>query len=179
MQFCSSSFQNYGYQLHLEKVSVPLQCLQTAKSLIVEDLMKLFCIIYWQNPQITAAVHYFQKQPPEVLCKKMCSLKVRKYLRKIPVLESVFNEVTKKETPTQKFSCEICEIFKSPYFEEHLPTTASIPSLQFSSSFILSSFLPTSEAAVHRSSTKQVYLKIVQISQENTCAGVSLIKLQT
>ena len=52
--------------------------------------MKLFCSNYWQNPQITAAVHYFQKQPPEVFCKKMCSLKVCKYYRKIPVLESVF-----------------------------------------------------------------------------------------
>ena len=56
-------------------------------------MVKLFCSIYWQNLQITAAVHYFQKRPPQVLCKKMCSLKVRKYHRKIPVLESVFNKV--------------------------------------------------------------------------------------
>ena len=32
--------------------------------------MKLFCSNYWQNPQLTAAVQYFQKQPPEVFCKK-------------------------------------------------------------------------------------------------------------
>ena len=30
-----------------------------------------------------------------------------------------------KETPTQVFSFEICEIFKTIYFEEHLPTTAT------------------------------------------------------
>ena len=30
-----------------------------------------------------------------------------------------------KETPTQAFSCEICEIFKSTYFQEQLPMTAS------------------------------------------------------
>ena len=35
MQFCSSSFQrNCGDQLYPQKVSVPQQCLQTAKSLI-------------------------------------------------------------------------------------------------------------------------------------------------
>ena len=31
----------------------------------------------------------------------------------------------KKETPTQVFFYEICEIFKNIYFEEHLQTTAS------------------------------------------------------
>ena len=31
-----------------------------------------------------------------------------------------------KETPTQVFSCEYCEIFKSNYFEEHLRMTASV-----------------------------------------------------
>ena len=40
---------------------------------------------------------------------------------------SLFNKVAglkacnviKKETPTQVFSCEYCDIFKSTYFEEH------------------------------------------------------------
>ena len=31
----------------------------------------------------------------------------------------------KKETPTQVYSCEFCEIFKKNYFTEHLPTCAS------------------------------------------------------
>ena len=56
----------------------------------MEELVKLFFGNYWQNLEITAAVHYFLKQPPEVFCKKMCSLKVCKYHRKIPVLGPVF-----------------------------------------------------------------------------------------
>ena len=30
-----------------------------------------------------------------------------------------------KETPTQVFSCEYCEILKNTYFEEHIRTAAS------------------------------------------------------
>ena len=56
--------------------------------------MKLFCCNYWQNPQISAAVYYFQKQQPsEVFCKTRYSQKVEKFHRKTPVLESVFNKV--------------------------------------------------------------------------------------
>ena len=77
---------------------------------------KTICSNYWQNPQITAIVHYFQKQPPNVSCKKSCYLKVCKYHRKIPVLELAFNKVAclracifiYKNLPTQVFSCEIC-----------------------------------------------------------------------
>ena len=32
--------------------------------------MKLFYSKYWQNPPITAAIHYFQKQPLEVFSKQ-------------------------------------------------------------------------------------------------------------
>ena len=49
------------------------------------------------------------------------------------MLESLFNKVADlglqlhwKETATQAFSCEICEIFRNTYFEEHLRTTASV-----------------------------------------------------
>ena len=35
----------------------------------------------------------FQKQPPDVFCKKRCSEKFRNFQRKIPVLKSLFNEV--------------------------------------------------------------------------------------
>ena len=31
----------------------------------------------------------------------------------------------KKETPTQVFSCEFCDIFKNNFFTEHLPATVS------------------------------------------------------
>ena len=48
------------------------------------------------------------------------------------MFESLFNKVAgrypshfiKKETPTQVFSREICEIFKNTYFEKHLRTAA-------------------------------------------------------
>ena len=47
------------------------------------------------------------------------------------MLESFLNNVSGlrpatllKETPTQVFSCEICEFFRNTYFEEHLQTAA-------------------------------------------------------
>ena len=57
-----------------------------------------------------------------------CLQKIHKFDRKTPILESLFNKVAEsllKETPTQVFSCKICEVFKSNYFEEHLRMTAS------------------------------------------------------
>ena len=33
-------------------------------------------------------------------------------------------QLRKKETPTHEFFCEICDIFKNAFFEEHLQTTA-------------------------------------------------------
>ena len=35
------------------------------------------------------------------------------------------------ETPTQAFSCEICEIVKNTYFEEYLRTTACVVSFSW------------------------------------------------
>ena len=48
-------------------------------------------------------------------------------------MESLFNKVAglkacnfiKKDTSTQLFSCEYCEIFKNTSFEEHLWTSVS------------------------------------------------------
>ena len=42
-------------------------------------------------------------------------------------------QLYEKETPTQVFSCEHCEIFNNNYFEEHLRTAASVPSLGYRS----------------------------------------------
>ena len=49
------------------------------------------------------------------------------------MLKSLFNKVNrpkacnfiKKETLTEVFSCECCEIYKNTYFEKHLQTAAS------------------------------------------------------
>ena len=60
----------------------------------------------------------------------------------------------KKETLTQALSCEFCEIFKNTVFPEYFWTTAS-------------------QTAFHRCSTKQVFLKIPQYSQESPCVGDS------
>ena len=38
---------------------------------------------------------------------------------------SFFNKVVNKETLTQVFSCEFCEIFKNTFFIKHLRTTAA------------------------------------------------------
>ena len=54
-------------------------------------------------------------------------LKFRKFHRKTSELESLFSKVTSLEKDSNTvFSCEICEIFKSTYFEEHLLTVASV-----------------------------------------------------
>ena len=52
---------------------------------------------------------------------KTAILKILQYSQETPVLESLFNKVAgiracsliKKETPTQVFSCEYCEILKN------------------------------------------------------------------
>ena len=54
-----------------------------------------------------------------------------KFTRKHLCWSLVFRKVAglrlaKKETPTQVFSCEFCEIFKNTFFTEHLWTTASV-----------------------------------------------------
>ena len=55
---------------------------------------------------------------------RRCSVKIgflksfANFTEKAPVLKSVFNKVA------IDVSCEICKIFRSTYFEEHLRTTA-------------------------------------------------------
>ena len=52
---------------------------------------------------------------------KKLSIKISECLKNTTVLESLFNNVVglqlyEKETPTQVFSCEYCEIFKNTFF---------------------------------------------------------------
>ena len=139
-------------------------------------MVKLFCSNYWQNPQITAAVHYSQKQ----FCKKMYSVKVRKYHRKIPVLESVFNKVAglraynfiAKKLQHRCFPVKFAKIFRIPILKNICEQLLLY--LHYNSSSIsLSSLSLPPGVAIRRCSTKLVFLKIWQISQENTCFGVS------
>ena len=67
----------------------------------------------------------FQKQPPEMFCKKgvLKSLAIftgEHLCRRLLLIK--LQACVRKETPTQVFSCEYCEIFKNTYFEEHLRT---------------------------------------------------------
>ena len=65
------------------------------------------------------------------------------------MLESLFNKVAAfwpatllKETPTQVFSFEYCDIIKNTYFEEHLRTL--VPEMMYgevNSSVFVSNFL--------------------------------------
>ena len=69
-----------------------------------------------------------QKQLPEVFYKKDVLTSFAKFTAKIcarlKLQASVWNFV-KKETLTEEFSCEFCEIFKNIFFTEHLWTNAS------------------------------------------------------
>ena len=65
-----------------------------------------------------------QKKSSEVVLWKRSSEKFCNILRKKPVVESDFNNISgiglqlyQKETPTQVFFCECCEVFKNIYFE--------------------------------------------------------------
>ena len=61
-----------------ESKSVPPQCLQTTKSLISSCRRIGETILSSDNPQITAAIHYSQKQTPERLCKQGVLKKIAK-----------------------------------------------------------------------------------------------------
>ena len=46
---------------------------------------------------------------------KKLSINISQYLKKTPVLESLGLQLYEKETPTQVFSCDYCEIFKNSF----------------------------------------------------------------
>ena len=86
-----------------------------------------------------------QNQPFAGILQNKCSQKLRNFHRKVPVLESLFNKVAGLKT------CNF--IKKRPQHRCHEKETT--------------------EAVVRRYSSKSVFLKILQISQESTCIGVS------
>ena len=74
-----------------------------------------------------------QKQPYTDVLQ---GVKVKLNNSKTPMLESLFNKAD-KETPTQVFSCEYCEIFINTYFAEHWRTAVSVCCICFSQLVIL------------------------------------------
>ena len=75
---------------------------------------------------------FYQKQPPAVFSQKRCSFP--KFTGKHLCWSLFLNKVAgwglhfiKKETPTQAFSCEFCEILKNTFFYiKHLRAIASV-----------------------------------------------------
>ena len=65
----------------------------------------------------TSLFHKKQKQPPV----KKVLLKILQISQENTCVGVFFGlQLYQKETPRQVFFCEICEIIKSTYFEEHL-----------------------------------------------------------
>ena len=86
-----------------------------ARVCLVFFLMALIPIqIYYSNMNKTTVEAYvqFRKQPPAVFCKKSCSLKFRKFHRKTPVLESLFNKVA---------GLQACNFIKKGLQQRHIP----------------------------------------------------------
>ena len=98
-------FNNRGYSLngHLSEASVI-----DSKYIKMTELQDFY--------QASSFTDRFQKQPPEVLCKKDI-LKIYKISREDTCVGVCF-KLYLKETPTQVFSSEISEIFMNTYFEE-------------------------------------------------------------
>ena len=80
-------------------------------------MMKLFSSNYWQNPTITTAIHFFQKQPPEMFCKQRCSNKYCKIHRKAPMLEYLLSKVA---GPEACLPMNFAKTFKETCFTEQL-----------------------------------------------------------
>ena len=66
----------------------------------------------------------YQKQPPEVFCKKVVLRNFAKFTRKHLCQSQACNFI-KNETLEQVFSCEFCEISKNTFFYRTPPVAAS------------------------------------------------------
>ena len=67
-----------------------------------------------------------QKQPPEVFYKKAVFRNFAIFTEKHECQSLLLIKFYEKETLTQVFSCEYCELSKNTYFEERLQMTASV-----------------------------------------------------
>ena len=86
-----------------------------------------------------------EKQPPEVLCKKhvLKNLAIftgkQLYWSLLLIKLQAFRPATLLKTILkQVFSCEMCKIFKSTYFEEYPRTTVSVQFQIFDTYLVLS-----------------------------------------
>ena len=80
-----------------------------------------------KNFRSTSRKKATKKQPFSDVLQDRCPEEIRKLHKETPVLESLFNKVSKnKETRAQVFSCEFCEAFKNTFFTEHLRWNLSL-----------------------------------------------------
>ena len=58
-EICSYSFKNHVLHLQVKVIHCSTCRWQNRSLASVQELVKLFCSSYWQNPPLTATVHYF------------------------------------------------------------------------------------------------------------------------
>ena len=96
----------------------------------------LTCVKHSRNFSYFEILNYtFKKQPSDCSIKKGVLKNFTKFTRKHLCQSLYFDKVAccrtqacnviKKQTPTQAFSGEFCEIFKSTFFTEHFRATAT------------------------------------------------------
>ena len=108
--------------LKVSVFSVVFQIFEIAlRTMVLADISFLLL-----NARLSKFVKLCQKQLPEVFYEKRCSEKFRKIHRKTLVPESSACNFINKETLTQVFFCEFCEIFESIFLTEHIQVTTSI-----------------------------------------------------
>ena len=113
------------------------------KEIQVIDIF-VFCFSFFfvsqsQNILIFSYFYQFQKQLLEVFCKKGVPRNFAKFIEINCARDSflIKKDFIKKESLSQVFSCEFCEISKKTFFTEHLRKTAAAISSLF---FLLSLF---------------------------------------
>ena len=144
--FEESKFFIKRFWRQVSGMSLPIikSCL-TLLSSVKEHCCEIL-LLRWQSVFLKITYFHAQKQPPEVfLFERLFERGVLVLVRKV-FLEILQNShkntcarvffllkfirpqacnFIKKETLTQVFSCEFCEIFKKSLFTEHLQATAS------------------------------------------------------
>ena len=84
------------------------------------NLTQSIKLFLYKESKTLFALKILQKQPPEVFCKKRCPQKFRKNPQentstRVSFLRKLQASIFKKETLTQMFSCEFCEISKNAF----------------------------------------------------------------
>ena len=97
------------------------------------SLLSLFKF-FWKVFNVTTFTHVFRNllmKSYVMIFKDVCQLVFNELSYLFHFLLALWKKraVNTTKILTQLFSCEICEIFKNTYFEEHLRTTASEPFL--------------------------------------------------